>query len=794
MASKRLIIRHAIVSLSFVLLYLLLNRPEVIFISRIGFVAWYPAVGLVMALLLGVSPWYALLVCLADSLAAKVLYAQPLMSFSSTVGSLGSALSYGAAAYVLRRVLSIDLGLRRRWDVARYVLLSATAAVGAAVVGVACLIADHSIAWSEYKSSGIGWFLGDAIGLVGIAPFLLIHVFPRVRRWLSFAPSQVGRLTRALSTRRKFTLIAIVEAFGQASTIFAVLLVIFGFRDGRYDHFYLCFIPIIWIAMRQGILRIVTGLLVMNLGIVTAMNLFPPTAVVFNKIALLMFVLSIVGLVVGSEVSERHHLVIDLDRQTTYLNSLIQNSPLGIIVLDRQGAVELANSAFKELFQCDQSELASIDISRLGAAEDEASDSAELIRQIFAGKALRQTMRYRQGNGRVLELAMHGVPLSVQGEVRGAYLIYEDVSEQAKASDAQRRYAESLNQLVKELELRTTQTTLLNEMGSLLACSAEVQEACDVVANSAQKLFPDSQAGALYLFRSSRDLIVEAAQWGDSDVLRLTFPPGACWSLRRGQPHWSGHLGNDIACQHLTKASTTETLCVPMVAQGNTIGILHLEFASEEGHKYQSAAESSRDSRQRLAVSAASNVALSLASLQLRETLREQSIRDPLTRLFNRRFLEESFERELQLAGRKRQSIAVLFLDLDHFKRFNDSFGHDAGDLVLQSLADLFRNFFRTTDICCRYGGEEFAVILPESTSRDAVIRADALRSEVKRLRLQYKKRPLGQLTLSVGVAAFPEHGSSAEELLKIADQCLYQSKARGRDVVTVAHRQTQSV
>jgi len=88
MASKRLIIRHAIVSLSFVLLYLLLNRPEVIFISRIGFVAWYPAVGLVMALLLGVSPWYALLVCLADSLAAKVLYAQPLMSFSSTVGSL----------------------------------------------------------------------------------------------------------------------------------------------------------------------------------------------------------------------------------------------------------------------------------------------------------------------------------------------------------------------------------------------------------------------------------------------------------------------------------------------------------------------------------------------------------------------------------------------------------------------------------------------------------------------------------------------------------------------------------
>jgi diguanylate cyclase (GGDEF)-like protein len=224
-----------------------------------------------------------------------------------------------------------------------------------------------------------------------------------------------------------------------------------------------------------------------------------------------------------------------------------------------------------------------------------------------------------------------------------------------------------------------------------------------------------------------------------------------------------------------------------MVAQGNTIGVLHLEFESAAELRYDSDTKNLRNSHQRLAISAASQIALSLASLQLQETLREQSIRDPLTRLFNRRFLEESFERELQLAGRKKQSIAVLFLDLDHFKRLNDTFGHDAGDLVLQSVANLFRNFFRATDICCRYGGEEFAIILPESSSQDAAIRANLLRSEVKNLRLQYQKRTLGQLTLSIGVAAFPEHGSSSVELLKIADQCLYESKARGRDLVTVA-------
>jgi diguanylate cyclase (GGDEF)-like protein len=134
--------------------------------------------------------------------------------------------------------------------------------------------------------------------------------------------------------------------------------------------------------------------------------------------------------------------------------------------------------------------------------------------------------------------------------------------------------------------------------------------------------------------------------------------------------------------------------------------------------------------------------------------------------------------------------VAVLFLDLDHFKRFNDTFGHDAGDMVLQSLADLLRTFFRATDICCRYGGEEFAIILPESAAHDAAVRADALRAEVKGLRLQYKKQPIGVLSLSAGVAAFPEHGSTPEDLLKIADRCLYESKARGRDIVTVASPQ----
>jgi diguanylate cyclase (GGDEF)-like protein/PAS domain S-box-containing protein len=664
--------------------------------------------------------------------------------------------------------------------------VSVTAATAATIIGVSCLIADHSITWSEYKTSALGWFLGDAIGLVGIAPFLLVHVLPHVRNWLLPERAQLDS-TRAQSAGEKPSLAALAEICGQSATILAVLWMMFGSDVSRYSYFYLGFIPIIWVAMRQGVRRVVTAVLALNFGIAVAMHVFPPTAATFAKVALFMLVVSAVGLVVGSEVSERQRLTIDLNNQTTYLDSLIQNSPLGIVVLDRQGHVELANSAFEKLFQYDRHELASFDIRDMGIFDDKARDSGQLILQIFAGNAVQRTVRQWRKDGQILDLALHGVPLLQGNEVRGAYLIYQDVSGQVRAAEAQRQHAESLDQLVRELELRTKQMTTLNEMGALLACSGTVKEACDVVANSVQKLFPDAPSGALYLFRSSRDLVEAAVRWGKSDVLTPTFPPDACWSLRHGQPHWSGHPGNGIACQHLSKSSTAESLCLPMVAQGTTVGVLHLEFENAANLRHDSEKAGFKNSHQPLAVSAASQVALLLASLQLRETLREQSIRDPLTRLFNRRFLEESLGRELELASRKKQSVAVLFLDLDHFKRFNDTFGHDAGDMVLQSLSDLFRTFFRATDICCRYGGEEFAIILPESSAEDAVKRADALRAEVKSLRLKYMKQTLGQLTLSAGVAAFPEHGSTSGELLMTADKCLYESKSRGRDVVTVA-------
>ena len=307
-----------------------------------------------------------------------------------------------------------------------------------------------------------------------------------------------------------------------------------------------------------------------------------------------------------------------------------------------------------------------------------------------------------------------------------------------------------------------------------------------------QKLLPEALSGTLYLFRSSRNLVEAAVRWGDDSISEPLFSPDACWGLRRGQPQWSERAGG-INCSHLAEGSTHKCLCVPMVGQGDTLGILHLEFAGDAGTetKTDSGSGGLQESQQRMAATASGQVALSLASLRLRETLRDQSIRDPLTGLFNRRFMEESLEREMQRAVRKNHLVAVLFVDLDHFKRFNDTFGHDAGDLVLRSMADLFRKLFRVDDVICRYGGEEFGIILPESSAENAAIRANGLREETKKLEIRYKNHALGRITLSIGVASFPEHGQTSEELLKAADQCLYKSKAEGRDKVTVATRRS---
>ena len=181
--------------------------------------------------------------------------------------------------------------------------------------------------------------------------------------------------------------------------------------------------------------------------------------------------------------------------------------------------------------------------------------------------------------------------------------------------------------------------------------------------------------------------------------------------------------------------------------------------------------------------------ALALANLRLREALRLEAIRDPLTNLYNRRYMEESLERETQRAKRRNTPVSILMFDIDHFKRLNDTYGHEAGDVVLKQIGDLFRKYTRPEDVACRYGGEEFLLILPETPLETVLQRAEELRLTIKdRLRIPWNDTTLS-ITISVGVTAFPNHGVNVKEIVSAADTALYQAKRQGRDQVVAARQ-----
>jgi diguanylate cyclase (GGDEF)-like protein len=217
---------------------------------------------------------------------------------------------------------------------------------------------------------------------------------------------------------------------------------------------------------------------------------------------------------------------------------------------------------------------------------------------------------------------------------------------------------------------------------------------------------------------------------------------------------------------------------VPVLGADETIGLLHLRFDA-------AAAESDAvvpwDEREQIAGTAAEYLGLALVNLRLRMALQQQSIRDPLTGLFNRRFLEETLAREVRRAQRKDTTLSVLMVDIDNFKLFNDRHGHAAGDVILREFSAMLVDSVRATDIASRYGGEEFTIVLPESPLADARNKAEHLLERIKALRVSFNGSTLEAISASIGLAAFPDHGEHAQGLLRAADAALYAAKQAGR-------------
>lgn len=332
---------------------------------------------------------------------------------------------------------------------------------------------------------------------------------------------------------------------------------------------------------------------------------------------------------------------------------------------------------------------------------------------------------------------------------------------------------------VKELEEYNQAVIVLGEMGAQLQACVTPQEAYKIIARDLPRLIYGS-GGALSIISNSRDVVEAELTWGrDTNVIIPLFEIKDCWALRSGRVHDSTNV---LICNHWTIPKDyplpNGCVCIPMVAAGETLGVLSIYTQ-----------EPFDDLQRKLLGAATEQIALALANLRLRQLLNDLSIRDSLTGLFNRRYMEESIGREFARARRSNERVGFLMIDTDFFKKFNDTYGHETGDAVLRELGGMFRAQLRTHDIPCRYAGDEWLMILVgkeidlENTSR----RAEELRIMATRLRVQSGGQLIGNITLSIGVSLFPDHGEDKDAILKAADRALYKAKEAGRNRVEIA-------
>ena len=343
-----------------------------------------------------------------------------------------------------------------------------------------------------------------------------------------------------------------------------------------------------------------------------------------------------------------------------------------------------------------------------------------------------------------------------------------------KAQQANQQLAINVDQLKKH----NAEMLMLSQTSDFLQACRSVAEAYTVISTLVTPLFPNC-SGSIYITCASRNRLERLADWGSQRHAQPDFMPHDCWGLRRGRLHLVSCDTVGLRCNHTIDVDpAADTLCIPMIAQGDTLGLFYLQ--TEPGHPLV-------DTQKQLAQTVAEHIGLAIANLHLRETLQNQSIRDALTGLFNRRFLEEALYKEIARAQRNKTKIGVMMLDVDHFKRFNDTYGHEAGDLVLQSIGTLLKKQIRSSDIACRYGGEELTIILPESSLQNTQIKADQIRKAIGELKVACRGIVLSGITASLGVAEFPRHGDDGAALLQAADAALYRAKATGRNQVIMA-------
>ncbi len=468
------------------------------------------------------------------------------------------------------------------------------------------------------------------------------------------------------------------------------------------------------------------------------------------------------------------------------VESVLDASPNPTLAVDADGRIVYASPNVQEAFGWSADELRGAPIERLvppRLAERHMGQRSAFAAHPSArpmGSGLELTGRRRDGTEFPAEISL--APLS---SPRGDLVLATVVDITARVTlRAQLAQAHGdLRRRADELEQRGQELSLLAQLGERLESCQTQAEAYGVIGRVAEALFA-GDAGALYVLDPSRTEAVAVAAWGSPQPARGAFPATDCWALRRGQLHVVQDGEPELRCPHVEETSSRRPPLRTALRPDRDPRAAALQVRKRPTAGAPAARLADRE---RLLGTLGRQVALALANIRLRETLREQSSRDALTGLFNRRSMEDALGRELRRAAREGYGLGLLLADLDHFKDLNDAFGHAAGDAVLREIGRYLAGAVRGADVACRYGGEEFVILLPKASLADTQRRAEALRDGLKVHQAAEPLRLYPSATMSIGVAAYPEHGSTADALLLAADSAMYRAKALGRDRVVVA-------
>jgi diguanylate cyclase (GGDEF)-like protein/PAS domain S-box-containing protein len=463
------------------------------------------------------------------------------------------------------------------------------------------------------------------------------------------------------------------------------------------------------------------------------------------------------------QISEKEKIARALEESSARFRAIGDNALDAIVISDSGGRVAYWNPAAERTFGFTAMEIMGRSIHDLLAPPRNREKAGERYAHFAAtgegevpGRTLRLRALRKDGAEFPVDLSISAMNLGGSWHALG---IVRDVSEQEKTLAALRRSESDLTNIAR--------------LSDLLQSCRTISEAYPIIAEKATELFPMASGSLAMVLAEGRDL-VRVAAWGPGCSLR-SFQEEDCLALQGSGEHGCGEPGGADRCRHLAGSAEQQGLCLPLKVQEKTRGVVTLTMA-EEG--------AIDDATRQALHSFADVVKLSLANLQLRESLAEQAFRDPLTGLFNRRYLMETLPREIRRAQRRGSPLTIAMLDIDHFKRFNDVYGHDAGDLVLAELAMQLAGSLRAEDVACRYGGEEFLFLLPDCDLDAAYQRMTEISAKAGSRAYVLRGRTLPGTTVSVGLAVLSETLSTSESLITAADKAMYAAKRMGRNRV----------